>query len=59
MFSCCYHVQPGNRLGSCRSKCSLPGREVELSLPTSAESVHAHTMYIVFLNSLSMVGETS
>ena len=40
-------------------KFSVPGREVDLSLPTSAENVHAHTMYIVYPNSLSMVSETS
>jgi len=40
-------------------KASLPEREIDLSLSTSAESVHAHIMYILCLNSLSMVGETS
>jgi len=35
------------------------GREVGLSLPTSAERVHAHTMYILRPTSLNMVGETS
>jgi len=40
-------------------KDSLPGYEVDPSLPTSAKIVRVHPLYILQPNSLSMVGETS